>query len=72
MVDYKVSKSNGFRCIFYIFTSFSKHSWGVPLKKRNLQTLDFDFSKTLTTSNCAPNNIGSDRGAECYNNNFQN
>ena len=49
MIDSKISNNKGFRYIFIIIDTFSKHLWCVPLKHKNSQTLTDDISNFLTT-----------------------
>ena len=72
MIDYKFSNNKGFRYIFVIIDNFSKYLWCIPLKNKYSQTITNEFSNILTTSKRKPLKIESDRGAEFYNNIFQN
>ena len=49
--DYKTSNNKGFRYIFIIIDNFSKYLWAIPLKNKYSQTIIFEFSNILTTSN---------------------
>ena len=46
--------------------------WRIPLRNKNSQTITEDFSLILTKSKRRPIKLGSDRGGEFYNSNFQN
>ena len=70
--DYKTSNNKGYRYIFIIIDNFSKNLWAIPLKNKYGQTITNDFSNILTTSKRKPLKLESDRGAEFYNNIFQN
>ena len=72
MIDYKVSNNEGFRYEFIIIDNLSKHLWCFPLKSKNKQTITKEFSNLLTKSKRHPLKIESGRGAEFYNNIFQN
>ena len=72
MTDYKTSNNKDYRYIFIIIDNFSKYLWAIPLKNKYSQTITNDFSNILTTSKRKPLKIESDRGAEVYNNIFQN
>ena len=47
--DYKTSNNRKFRYIFVIIDKFSKYTWSIPIKFKNIQTVN-EFSKILTTS----------------------
>ena len=72
MIDYKISKNKVFRYIFVILDNFSKYLWATPLKNTNSKTITEEFSNILSTAKRSPVKIESDRGAEIYNNTFQN
>ena len=72
MVDYKISKNKGFRYIFVNNDNFGKHTWAIPLKNENSQTIANYFSNILTTSKRKPLKIESDCGVKWYNSFFQN
>ena len=46
--------------------------WAIPLRNKYCQTIKKEFSSILTTSKRHPLKIECDRGAEFYNNIFQN
>ena len=72
MIDYKISNNKGFRYIFIVIDNFSKYLWAIPLKNKYSQTITNEFSNILTMSKRKPLKLESDRGAEFYNNIFQN
>ena len=72
MTYFKILINKGFRHIFVIMDTFSKYLWAIQLKNKYSQTSTNEFSNILTTSKRKPLKIESDRGAEFYNNIFQN
>ena len=71
MSHYKISNNKLFRYIFVIFDNFSKHTWCIPLKNRNTQTITDEFSKNRSISKRKAIKIESDRGKQFYNSIFQ-
>ena len=72
MIDYKTLINKGYRYIFIIIDNFSKYVWAIPLKNKNNETVTDAFSNILSTSKRRLLKIESERGAEFYNNFFQN
>ena len=64
MIDYKISKKNGFSYIFIIKDTISKYLWATPLENEYSQTIITDFSNIQATSKRSPVKSESNRGAE--------
>ena len=72
MVEYKISINKGFRYKFIIIDDFSNFLWAMFLRIEYGHSITNEFSIVLTESKRKPPKIESDRGAEFYNNIFQN
>ena len=71
MIDYKNSNNKGFRYIFVIIDNFSKNSWAITLKNKNIKKVTDAFSNILSSSKRFPVKLESDRGATFYKSIFQ-
>ena len=69
--DYGPENNRGYRYVLVVIDNFSKFGWTVPIKNKNAQTPKDSFENILINSKRKPNLIGSDRGKEFFNNNFQ-
>ena len=72
MIEYKISNKGRFRYIIFLIDNLSKYTWCTPLENENAQPILNNFSNILTILKQSPVKLKSDRGAEYYNNNFQN
>ena len=72
MIDYKISKSEGFRYIFANFDNFFEYTWYIHIMKNKYsQTIVQEISNVLTKSKRSPLKLESDRGKEWYISLFQ-
>ena len=70
--DYKTSNNQGYRFIFVDIDIFSKYTWCISLKNKNVEAISKEFSKFPTSSKRSPLKVKGDRGKELQNSFFQN
>ena len=62
--NYGPGNNKGYRHVLVTKDKFSKISWTIPLKIKNVQTIKDSFEKILISSERKPNLIESDCGEE--------